>query len=133
MMNFIPTFLRRIAHARQVSPLLERFPTLHDRIYQHEISVFSLRYMSSNGEKDRDDKDDTSLIVSQFKNQIVHQLWTERAKAKREPSFKSPGGSSTCPSLDQAGKTPCQSETKIEYPFSTQELLAESYKSPWNC
>ena len=101
---------------------------------QHEWLGFSARAMSSsnnNGNKD-DDKDDASLIVSQFKNQIVHQLWTERAKAKKDGGSKPVGGTSAGPSNQAAGKTPCQSETKVEYPFSTQVLLAESYKSPWN-
>jgi len=87
-------------------------------------------------DNNRNDKDDESpLIVSQFNNRIVHKLWTERAKAKKSPNKNAPplGGTKNCPStLLVAGKTPCQSETTVDFPFSSQELLAESYRSPWN-
>ena len=133
-MNSTQTILRlSFRNRRQLSPLLASNTAVVDRACQHEARQLAARCLSSSGKSGDDDKDDTALIVSQFKNQIVHQLWTERAKAKKDTSRKALGGPSTCPSLNQAGKTPCQSETKVEYPFSTQELLAESYKSPWNC
>ncbi|CAB9512878.1 Acyl-CoA thioesterase [Seminavis robusta] len=75
--------------------------------------------------------EDSSLIASKFKSQIVHKLWTERAKAKKDGSAKPMGGPSSCVTVTD-GKTPCQSETKVEYPFTKDELLSESYKSPWN-
>ena len=137
-MIFTSKFLRQTAiNRRLLSPLRTRHPNRAVASHGQTLGEpeFSKRWMSSSNSgngKDGDDKDDLSLIVSQFKNQIVHQLWTERAKAKKETSSKPLGGASTCPSLEKAGKTPCQSETKVEYPFSTQELLAESYKSPWN-
>ena len=83
--------------------------------------------MEGNGSHD---DDDTSLIVSKFKNQIVHQLWTERTKAKKDGTSKpSLDGSTPCAKVVHDGKkTPCQSETKVEYPFSKDELLSESYK-----
>jgi len=71
--------------------------------------------------------DESSLIVSQFKNQMVHQLWTERAKAKKEK-----GSKKTTATSNKNGKTPRDSEIRVEYPFQTNPLLAESYKSPWN-
>ena len=74
------------------------------------------------------DDDDSPLIVSQFKNQIVHQLWTERHMAKKGNAKNSKGLSQD----PGKGKTPSQSETKVEYPFTSNELLAESYRSPWN-
>lgn len=71
--------------------------------------------------------DESPLIVGQFKNQIVKQLWTERHKAKQKQSKNRKGLSAP-----GKGKTPSQSETQVEYPFSSDVLLAESYRSPWN-
>jgi hypothetical protein len=78
------------------------------------------------------DDDDSSLIASQFKNQIVQQLWTERTKAKKQGGKGKQAATTECPPVTQHGKTPCASETKVQYPFTTDELLAESYRSPWN-
>jgi hypothetical protein len=90
---------------------------------------------SKNGRRLDHDDDETSLIVSKFKNQIVHQLWTERTKAKKDSAVKKPLSGSTLADCDginkvteKNGKTPCQSETKVEYPFSKDEVLTESYK-----
>jgi hypothetical protein len=71
--------------------------------------------------------DETSLLVSKFKNQIVHQLWTERTKAKKDSAAKQLGADGGV-KVTGGGKTPSQSETKVEYPFSKDELLSESYK-----
>jgi acyl-coenzyme A thioesterase 9 len=78
------------------------------------------------------DDDESSLIVNQFKNRMVHELWKERARAKKAASYTVPkGGNCNCPIVPGFGKTPCESETKVEYPFSTNGLLAESYRNPW--
>jgi len=71
-----------------------------------------------------DSKHKEALLVSLFKNPIVHQLWTARKEAKARRG----GGSKEDVS---EGKTPSESRVEVSYPFSTDELLQEAYRNPW--
>ena len=76
----------------------------------------------------------SAAIVSKFQNPIVEQLWTQRAEAKAlhakmltDPELmkSNPYTKITTP------RPPSFSRTSIEYPFSTNPFLRETYKSPW--
>lgn len=126
-MSFVSTFLRRTATRTANS----RIPAVVARLQPFSSSSSEDNRNTSLKSDVSHDDDDSSLIVSQFKNQIVHQLWTARAKAKKDKTMQPVGGSSTCVQVTN-GKTSCQSETKVEYPFTSDAFLAESYRSPWN-
>jgi acyl-coenzyme A thioesterase 9 len=74
---------------------------------------------------------DANRFASVFKNPIVHQLWTARQEAKlsnhrlvmKNDNVDSPRSSN--------GKFPSDSRVEIVYPFSTNELLYETYRNPW--
>jgi acyl-coenzyme A thioesterase 9 len=90
------------------------------------------------------------LANTLFKNPIVHQLWTERQKAKERQKQKEEEAaaaaakkgkqdtetarttkSSSTTSSYYDGKTPSQSRVEISYPFTSDVLLVEAYRSPW--
>ena len=94
-------------------------------------------------------------VHANLKNPIVAQLWKARHEAKQRLSLTDQtqqGGGSQTTDLTKAaaavlkeakkespktadssivGKPPSVSETSIEYPFSTDEYLSETYRNPW--
>jgi hypothetical protein len=91
-------------------------------------------------------------IQAEFKNPIVATLWAARQEAKQRLGLSDDsrgGGTSTTDvtkaaakmlqasklgdeaSPSNAGKTPRESMTEISYPFSTDEILKETYQNPW--
>eukprot|EP00934_Nitzschia_sp_Nitz4_P009268 Nitzschia sp. Nitz4//scaffold337_size18511//15760//17064//NITZ4_008784-RA/size18511-processed-gene-0.4-mRNA-1//1//CDS//3329548322//9258//frame0 len=64
-------------------------------------------------------------FVSRLKTPIVNQLWMARGAAKANAEEQGNY-------LDvHSPRTPAQSETKVSYPFSSDEFLKETYKNPW--
>ena len=155
MSAFKSRFLcQRVFSWQKAGCLHQKMPTIHGSIFLQDInnnninpslttnarlfrgSQRALGSKSSNDKNNNKNKeatevktpedldDDAPLISSQFKNQIVHQLSTERTKAKK-------GGGRSSTVKPGQGKTPAESETKVEYPFSTNKILADSYMSPW--
>lgn len=102
----------------------------------------AFRSSSSYSDNDNDNYKNTTkikpspLAVSLFKNPIVHQLWTARQEAKQRKGTAGQAAGSldpdgnTTPSLPQP-KSPADSRVAISYPFTTDELLLESYRNPW--
>lgn len=86
------------------------------------VLVLHYRTFSSN-QHDADQSSTPLKNVSLFKNPIVHQLWTARqeAKARRGDAKRDVS----------KGKPPLDSRVEVLYPFSTNELLLESYRNPW--
>ena len=81
------------------------------------------RFLAHNSSSDR-----TSEAVSQslFKNPIVHQLWNMRIEAKKRRQQQE------AHEIDpDQGKPASASRVEISYPFSTDEILLESYRNPW--
>lgn len=90
-------------------------------------------------------------IQAEFKNPIVATLWAARQEAKQRLGLSDDsrgGGTSTTDltkaaaqmlqaakpgdaSPSNAGKAPRESMTEISYPFSTDEILKETYQNPW--
>ena len=93
-------------------------------------------------------------VHANLKNPIVAALWKARHEAKQRLSLTDQtqqGGGSQTTDLTKAaaavlkeakespktadgsivGKPPSVSETSIEYPFSTDEYLSETYRNPW--
>jgi acyl-coenzyme A thioesterase 9 len=99
------------------------------------------RSFASSKEDQELKKKNAALAVSLFKNPIVHQLWTARLSAKeRQRNTNTPGTvagaestttSSTASLPTAAGNTPADSRVEISYPFTTDQLLLESYRNPW--
>jgi acyl-coenzyme A thioesterase 9 len=111
-------------------------------VTQTQTQTQTQRLFSS---KDNDDENKTkkknaNLAVSLFKNPIVHQLWTARQQAK-ERQQESPNTDTGASSSEQSssfeqsklplGKSPSDSRVEIAYPFTTDQLLLESYRNPW--
>jgi acyl-coenzyme A thioesterase 9 len=107
---------------------------------------------SSSNDKQQDSTTTTTSTVQQarlantlFKNPIVHQLWTERQKAKERQKKKESAAAAVAAKKGQGeetasskssssyydGKTPSQSRVEISYPFTSDVLLVEAYRSPW--
>jgi acyl-coenzyme A thioesterase 9 len=97
------------------------------------------RSFSSSKEEDELKKKNAELAVSFFKNPIVNQLWTARVAAKERQTKKTTGAETTTTSATTstttttipAGKTPSESHVEITYPFTTDQLLLETYRNPW--
>ena len=64
-------------------------------------------------------------LQSLFKNPIVHQLWSARQEAKKMHKENESG------TYSQEGKPPSKSRVEVEYLFSQNELLLETYRNPW--
>jgi acyl-coenzyme A thioesterase 9 len=74
--------------------------------------------------------DPPPVSVSLFKNPIVHELWTARQRAKQE--FKAAQQQQRQRQENCAiTKSPADSRVQVSYPFSTDALLWETYRSPW--
>jgi acyl-coenzyme A thioesterase 9 len=67
-------------------------------------------------------------LISLLKNPIVQQLWAARQEAKDK---KNSTGSSLNAGGELAGKAPFESRVEVSYPFSSDQLLLETYKNPW--
>lgn len=80
---------------------------------------------SEGGEKPK------SPIESRLKNPIVHRLWSDRHEAKMRLNKSSGDELRLNVGEEPKGKFPRESETVINYPFSSDELFAETYRSPW--
>jgi acyl-coenzyme A thioesterase 9 len=96
------------------------------------------RSFSSSKEEQELKKKNAELAVSFFKNPIVNQLWTARMRAKERQSKRiteatTATTTTTTPatSATPAGKTPSESHVEITYPFTTDQLLLETYRNPW--
>lgn len=108
-------------------------------------SSLGARYYYSSKSSSNDNKDTTSTVQQArlantlFKNPIVHQLWTERQKAKERQKNKESAATAKngnqedekATSSTTSGKTPSQSRVEISYPFTSDALLVEAYRSPW--
>jgi acyl-coenzyme A thioesterase 9 len=97
---------------------------VYSRVSVHRVAVMpwigSDRRCLSLAEKEAA----TSVAASLFKNPIVHELWTARQRAKREPKVTQSDGGTT-------SKSPKDSYVEVAYPFSTDDLLWEAYRNPW--
>jgi len=98
-----------------------------------------------------DESKDSSPTVAKLKNPIVEKLWSARHQAKlmmeNQRDMDSPFVASTSASKADAeciiqsseseegkrelSKSPSCSETSIDYPFSSDNFLRESYRNPW--
>lgn len=66
-------------------------------------------------------------FVSQLKGPIVNQLWTARQQAKEAVLAQAKGGA-----IDmERPRPPSESNTKVCYPFSSDEFLKEAYRNPF--
>jgi acyl-coenzyme A thioesterase 9 len=85
------------------------------------------------------------MATSLFKNPIVHQLWTARQQAKTQMKKGSSsssigadtGTTTTTTAAAAAGqsprsKSPAESFVEVSYRFSSDGLLRETYRNPWN-
>lgn len=109
----------------------------------------NLAYSSQTNKNDAEN-DKASPNVAKLKNPIVEKLWAARHKAKsmlkRQTEMDSPSSATTDVSKaaasciddksnelknisyeQQTSKTPSESETAIDYPFSSDEFLRETY------
>jgi len=62
-------------------------------------------------------------------NPIVEQLWAARAESKKQ--HRTSAGISSPYAAFNTPRPPSFSALSIHYPFSTNEFLRETYKSPW--
>lgn len=127
---------------------------------RRRLPYFRTRYLTS-GKSGSDDNTTSDAdakttdtpdvpVHANLKNPIVAQLWKARHEAKQRLSLTDAtqsGGSSQTTDLTKAaaelirqgkkatgsdgGKAPRESETSIEYPFSSDEYLRETYRNPW--
>ena len=112
-------------------------------------SPFSSSPSSPSGGTEKEGKEPIP-IQSHLKNPIVQKLWAARSEAKRRialdisidsKSSESASnddvsdvkkGARTARAVESSrGKHPSESETSIDYPFSTDEFLLETYRNPW--
>jgi acyl-coenzyme A thioesterase 9 len=109
-------------------------PVVLQQQQQHQQQRRS--FASSSKEEQELKKKNAALAVSLFKNPIVHQLWTARVAAKerqRKTIGTTTGGTASAEAtpISKAGVTPADSRVEISYPFTTDQLLQESYRNPW--
>lgn len=71
-------------------------------------------------------------VVGKFQNPIVESLWNARAAAKLRQAQESKGQTDGGKDLAKVPRSPSDSATFIDYPFSKDEFLLENYKNPWN-
>lgn len=71
------------------------------------------------------------VSVSLFKNPIVHELWTARQRAKLELKSAPHHHPHSSHGSGTITKSPADSRVQVSYPFSTDALLWETYRSPW--
>lgn len=96
----------------------------HTIVSSKRINACPSRVFFSSAKLDSYTTKDSSLqYVSHFKSPIVQKLWEARQKAKAEASKAAV--------VMKSFRVPSQSRTSISYPFSTDELLKESYRNPW--
>ena len=88
------------------------------------VRLFSKQEDSNNNST----TNNSQRFASQFKNPIVHQLWTARGQAKAKAKAANGNGNGD----REKPRVPSQSMTEISYPFSTDEFLKETYKNPWS-
>lgn len=96
----------------------------------------SSRRTLSQSSNDTNGRDDSHISVSLFKNPIVHQLWTGRQEAKKKSFAKKnskllESDNTIASDLRPKGKPPSSARVEVSYPFSTDSMLWESYRSPW--
>jgi hypothetical protein len=118
------------------------------RLYHHAAPLFK----DGKTAIDRpNDEDDSPPIQTFNKSPIVQKLWKTRDWAKRRVMGELTMGDDEYSSVSLAateilaenateasgcsvatgGKTPQESHVGIEYPFSTDQYLLETYRNPW--
>lgn len=105
-------------------PNILSFANFHENfafLYHSNCRFFSTTNTVTSPSKN---DDDSLKFVSHFKSPIVQNLWESRQKAKETAA------ADTSRSLSEF-RTASQSETSVSYPFSTNQLLKESYRNPW--
>lgn len=78
--------------------------------------------------KHENDTSTSPPTVAKFKNPIVEQLWVARHKAKLMSEQKQQQQNEAKIQNEEVSKFPSESETFIDYPFSSNEFLRESYR-----
>jgi acyl-coenzyme A thioesterase 9 len=117
------------------------FPVMLQQLQQQQQQQQQRSFASSSSSKKEDPegevqkKNKKALAVSLFKNPIVHQLWTARVAAKERQRKTSTGtsstGKTTTGTSTSTASTPNDSRVEISYPFTTDQMLHESYRNPW--